>query len=129
MTAEQYIAKGFNFSQHIEQAKIDRAEADVTAAYITPIVGAGTGADVDDAVANLAFLLLMQRSLFETRVGAKVKLTQNSQTPYAWDALSQQAHVCDLKIVALRKRADANKTACVDDICKIYFTSNYFYTL
>lgn len=127
MTPQEYVNKGFAVSLHIDQPIIDRAEADVRAAYVTPIMGAGaTGAEVDDAVANLAFMAMTQRNVFVTRSGAKEKTNANSRTAEAWDTLQEMAHTCAMKIAALRELPNANKTAEVNDICRIYFKTNFF---
>lgn len=131
MTPAEYIAKGFNVSAHIEQAQINRAEADVSEAYINPIlpnIPTPTPDTVTDALANLSFLLLCQRNIAETRGGAKLKTTANSQNTGAWDALAEQAHTCAMYIDRLRELEGANKTAKVKDICKIYFKTNFFYS-
>lgn len=131
MTPTEYNAKGLNVSLHIEQAYIDRAERDVRSAYVTPIlpnIQTPEPEAVADAVANLSFLLLLQRNLVETRSGAKLKTNANSQNAGAWDAIGEQAHTCAMKIDALRQLPGANKTAKVTDICKIYFKTNFLYS-
>lgn len=130
MTPTEYNAKGLNVSLHIEQAQIDRAERDVRDAYIKPILPNTQTPEpeaVADAVANLSFLLLLQRNIVETRSGAKIKTNANSQNAGAWDAIGEQAQTCAMKIDALRQLSGANKTAKVTDICKIYFKTNFLY--
>lgn len=129
MLANWYKSHGFEVSLLTEQATIDRAEADVKAAYLEPIVGANIDTpEAIDALANLTFLLLLQRTIFATRAGAKIKQTAQSQEAGEWQKISQQASVCHLKLQALRESEGANKTARVFDICKIYFSTN-FYTI
>ena len=60
MTTQWYKEQGYKMSSLIEQAEVDRAERDVTAAYVAPIVGGMTEHEQErqNAVAELAFLLL-----------------------------------------------------------------------
>lgn len=126
MTANEYKERGYEVSSYIEQATIDRAEADVMMAYIEPIVGTHTDTKVAmDAKANLTFLLLLQRTLHATRAGAKVKTTAQSNEATAWDKVQQEAASCHLKLEALRKSEGAIANARIEDICKIYFNTNY----
>lgn len=128
MTPQEYANKGFAVSLHIDQSVIDRAEADVRAAYVTPIVGVNAqGEAVNDAIANLAFMIMTQRNVFVTRSGAKEKTNANSRTVEAWETLQEMAHTCAMKIAALRELSGANKTAEVNDICRLYFKTNFFY--
>lgn len=127
MTAQEYIAKGFRVSAHIEQAKIDKAEADVKKAYILPIVPPELMSNevVKDAMANLVFLLLSQREIFSTCSGGKTKQTQYSNQ-VTFDQLMQEcAAVCHLKLQAVRALEGAGAEAKVTDICRIYFESNF----
>lgn len=127
MTKQWYIAHGYKLSAQIEESEIARAEHDVILAYVSPIVGEATiQADVREAaVGNLAFLLLLQRSVFATRAGAKVKTGYNSADASAWDILQQEAASCHLQLETLRQQEGANADAEVTDICKIYFKTNF----
>lgn len=115
-------------SNLIDQAEINRAEADVTAAYIRPIIGVPEepSAIEEKVTGGLAFLLLLQRSIFATRAGAKIKTGYNSQDADAWTKLQQEAHSCHLLLQELRNTEGADANAEVTDICKIYFKTNYF---
>lgn len=127
MTKEWYSEHGFKISSLIDQTEIDRAETEVTAAYVVPIAGAATvPAEVrENAIGNLAFLLLLQRSMFLTRAGAKIKTGYNSQEVDAWAKLQQSASSCHLALEQLRAVESANADADVLDICRIYFKSNF----
>lgn len=128
MTPKEYNDKGFAVSLHIDQSIIDRAEADVREAYIKPILGAdASGDEVEDALANLAFMAMTQRNVFVTRSGAKEKTNVNSRTAETWETLQEMAHTCAMKIETLRALPGANNIARVHDICRIYFTTNFFY--
>ena len=127
MTKDWYSQNGFKISSLIDQSEIDRAEKEVTAAYIVPIVGeVETPTEVQkNAIGNLAFLLLLQRSIFLTRAGAKTKTGYNSQEADAWAKLQQSASSCHLALEQLRNTEGANKDAEIMDICKIYFKTNF----
>ena len=127
MTRQWYQEHGFKMSSLIDETEIARAEADVTAAYIVPIVG---GVVIptsvrESAIANLAFLLLLQRSTFLTRAGAKSKTGYNSQDAGDWTRLQDAATSCHLALQTLRAQVGVNANANVTDICKIYFKTNF----
>lgn len=129
MTKQWYQENGYELSSLISDNAIARAERDVTAAYITPIVGNAENVDeevLQRAKGNLAFLLILQRTIFATRAGAKVKTGYNSQDADAWEKLQQEASSCHLAIEALKREPGVNSDAQVTDICKIYFKTNFF---
>ena len=128
MTKQWYQEHGFKMSTYIEEAEIARAEMLVRDAYITPIVGSVVvSADViNKTVAELAFLYLLQQSVFLTRAGAKIKSGYNSQQADTWDLLQQSATACHLALEGLRKQPNVNAEAEIMDICKIYFKTNFF---
>lgn len=127
MTKDWYTDHGFKMSNLIDQSEIDRAEREVTAAYVEPICGevSELTEEQENAVGNLAFLLLLQRSIFLTRAGAKTKTGYNSQEADAWAKLQQSATSCHLALEQLRNTEGADKGAEVMDICKIYFQTNF----
>lgn len=129
MDKQWYKSNGYELSQLTEEATIARAEREVTEAYITPIVG---NAIVDTevlkrATGQLAFLLMLQRTIFSTRAGAKVKTGYNSQDADAWAKLQQEATACHLALETLKAQPGTNPDADVTDICKIYFATNFLY--
>ena len=128
MTPQWYNEHGYKVSQYIEQSEIDRAEADVRRAYVEPIVGSAEVSNdvIDDTVGCLSHLLLLQRTIFATRAGAKLKTSYNSQETDAWSKLQQEATSCHLSLLNLRNQVGVNSDAEVVDICKIYFMTNFF---
>lgn len=129
MNVQDYRAAGYALSQLIEQAVVTRAENDVIAAYIVPLFGHVPSKDereaepLKTAIMVLSFLLIQQRSSTATRAGAKLKMSEQSTTPTYDDLLRQHAPTC---VNALRAIApDAHKK--VSDICRVFFTTNYFY--
>jgi len=130
MTKQWYQENGYEISSYINDATITRAERDVTDAYVTPIVGSATVPKniLERVVGNLAFLLILQRSIFATRAGAKVKTGYNSMEADAWAKLQQEATSCNLQLEILKKQPGVNPDAHVTDICKIYFSTNFLYT-
>lgn len=130
MTKQWYQDNGYEMSSYVSDAAIARAERDVTDAYVTPIVGnANVSKEIKErAIGNLAFLLILQRSIFATRAGAKVKTGYNSMEADAWAKLQQEATSCNLQLEILKKQPGVNPDAHVTDICKIYFSTNFLYT-
>lgn len=130
MTKQWYQENGYEISSYVNDASIARAERDVTDAYVTPIVGnANVSKEIKErAIGNLAFLLILQRSIFATRAGAKVKTGYNSMEADAWAKLQQEATSCNLQLEILKKQPGVNPDAHVTDICKIYFSTNFLYT-
>lgn len=130
MTKQWYQENGYEISSYVNDAAIARAERDVTDAYVTPIVGnANVSKEIKErAIGNLAFLLILQRSIFATRAGAKVKTGYNSMEADAWAKLQQEATSCNLQLEILKKQPGVNPDAHVTDICKIYFSTNFLYT-
>lgn len=129
MTKQWYQANGYEMGSLIDDAAIERAERDVTDAYVTPIVGtANVSTEVRErAVGNLAFLLLLQRTIFATRAGAKIKTGYNSQEADAWAKLQQEATSCHMALEVLKRQPGVNPDANVTDICKIYFSTNFIH--
>ena len=127
MTRQWYIEHGFKISSLIEQTEIDRAERDVISAYVAPIEnGATVQAETrEKVIGQLAFLLLLQRTLFLTRAGAKTKTGYNSQEADAWTKLQQEAMSCHSVLELLKAQTGVNPDAKITDICKIYFKSNF----
>ena len=130
MTKQWYQENGYEISSYVNDAAIARAERDVTDAYVTPIVGnANVSKEIKErTIGNLAFLLILQRSIFATRAGAKVKTGYNSMEADAWAKLQQEATSCNLQLEILKKQPGVNPDAHVTDICKIYFSTNFLYT-
>lgn len=130
LSKEDFKNAGFDVSINVEQSIIDRAETDIETSYIAPILKAGDATKAEDctlrnARLNLVYLLLLQRSNHVTRAGAKMKFTAQSSTPSGWDVLAEMASTCDLYITRLMEQTGVKK-AVYNDICKIYFKTNYF---
>ena len=124
MTAQDFIANGYKVSLQIQQGEIDRAVADVTAAYVDKVTTDNTTATASAAIMQLAFILLCQRNTFATRAGGKLKLSpqfsdnaQARQTDYDnADRLLRQLQAATGGIVG-----EIDKM--VDDICMVYMRS------
>ena len=124
MTAQEFIANGYKVSLQIQQGEIDRAVADVTAAYVDKVTTDNTTTTASAAIMQLAFILLCQRNTFATRAGGKMKLSpqlsdnaQARQTDYDnADRLLRQLQAATGGIAG-----DIDKM--VDDICMIYMRS------
>lgn len=132
MNVQDYRADGYALSQVIDQAKITRAEKEVIAAYIVPLIGeTPSQEDIEQeplrsAVMSCAFLLVSLRGAVVTRAGAKTKMTPESSTPTQADILAQNAPTCARYLQDLAPVAIVSDK--VHDICGIYFKSNFFYT-
>ena len=121
MTAQDFITNGYKVSLQISQGEIDRAIADVTAAYVSKVTMDTTTDAAKAAIMQLAFILLCQRNTFATRAGGKLKLSpqlsdnaQARQTDYDnADRLLRQLQAATGGIAG-----EIDKM--VDDICMIY---------
>lgn len=131
MNVSDYRAAGYALSQLIDQAVITRAEKDVCSAYIVPLLGheptqEERGAEpVKTALMALSFLLVQQRSATMTRAGAKNKLSEQSNTPTYEDLLRQNAPTCVKALAAINPAKEPHRVC--SDICRVFFTTNYFY--
>lgn len=128
MTKQEYQEAGFRLSLQVEQADIDRAEREVTEAYCKPLAPElnTTSVAYRNAVMNLAFLWLLQHSLFGTRSGAKGVQITSASTPTSADVLRECAWDCHSALQVLRHIADTPEKIRVQDICRIYFSTNFF---
>lgn len=132
MNVQDYRAAGYALSTLIDQAAVTRAEKDIVAAYIVPLVGhVPTQTELDaepmkNAVMSLAFLLIQQRSSVATRAGAKIKTTDHSNTPTYADVLHQNAPTCVHYLRQLAPGKQPEKEC--SDVCGVFFRSTYFAT-
>lgn len=132
MNVQDYKAAGYNLSSLIDQAKVTRAENDVVAAYIVPLLGnvpteqERAAEPLKTAIMGISYLLLQQRSSTETRAGAKIKMTEQSTTPTYEELLRESAPSCVRALQRVAPQAKAWKV--VSDICGLYFKTNYFYS-
>ena len=121
MTAQDFIANGYKVSLQIQQGEIDRAVADVTAAYVAKVTMDTTTDAAKATIMQLAFILLCHRNTSATRAGGKLKLSpqlsdnaQARQTDYDnADRLLRQLQAATGGIAG-----EIDKM--VDDICMIY---------
>lgn len=130
MSIDDYKQAGYKISTLINQAEIDRAEADVMQAYITPIMSDAdpySNSVVKAALMELVVMLLLQRSVFATRSGAKEKAASQSYAAEATAILRQYAATADMKLQALRAEDDAVADAKINDICGVYFVTYQFF--
>lgn len=125
MNVTNYIDAGYNLSQHISQAVIDRAENDVLNAYILPIKADADESEYKAVVMELSYLLIMQRSLFATRSGGKEKQTAQSVSADRRVLLEQYSGACQAKLQAFAESVGvSNFRKLIDDrVCGIYFST------
>lgn len=124
MTAQDYKDAGYRLSLQVAQKDIDRAETDVTAAYIKKVAPAAvsTDADVKAAVMQLAFILLLQRSEVATRAGGKVKSDPNLST--AGNPSQGDMENAD-RLLRKVQTLPGLPSKLVDDIANIYYRTKY----
>lgn len=129
MTAQEYQQAGLALSLQAQQSEIDRAEEKVTSAYIRPIVGEYDSTDETQkaAVMELAYLFLLQTANAKmTRAGAKQVNITSGNNVSQYEVLQQQAHSCAIALREL-ERMNAKQNTRFDDICRIFFKTNFFY--
>lgn len=126
MNVQDYKSKGFGLSLQIDQPVIDRAEADVIAAYLQPI-GSRTeanGSVYDDTLMQLASTLILQRSIVATRAGAKEKTSAQSVSADRYSVQVQQVAACQFRLHRFADLCGVDKPwRVVTDICHIYWKS------
>lgn len=120
MTVEEYKAAGFRVSAQVSQQEIDRAEREVSEAYIAKVnpSASTTDADVKAAVMQLAVILLLNRHAVATRSGGKTKESpQLSQNAYASQGDVENAD----RLLRKVQTVDGFPSKLVDDIACIYY--------
>jgi len=129
MTKEWYKSQGYHIGLEGTQEVIDRAEREVKVAYVDPIL---PNADYDNAgvkqcLADLAYMRMLQLTLFVTRSGAKEKFGDHSANASNDAKYYEQGMVAAQAVDVLRAMSGANAAAKVNDICHLFFKSNFFY--
>lgn len=129
MTKEWYKSKGYHIGLEGTQEVIDRAEREVKVAYINPILPDADFEDeaVKQCLADLAYARMLQITLFVTRSGAKEKFGDHSNNASADAKFYEQGRIAADAVDRLRAMSGANAQAKVNDICYLFFKSNYFY--
>ena len=124
MTAQDFISNGYKVSLQIQQGEIDRAVADVTAAYVDKVTTDNTTATAKAAIMQLAFILLCQRNTFATRAGGKMKLSpQLSENAQARQTDYDNADRLLRQLQAATGGIAGEIDKMVEDICMIYMRS------
>lgn len=124
MTPEQYKDAGFRVSVQVAPKEIERAEADVTAAYIAKVAPtfSNTDTDVIACVMQLAVILLLQRHAVATRSGGKTKNTPSlSDNAYPSQGDVENADRLLRKVQTL----PGLPSKLVDDIAHIYYRNEF----
>ena len=124
MTAQEFISNGYKVSLQIQQGEIDRAVADVTAAYVDKVTTDNTTTMAKAAIMQLAFILLCQRNTFVTRAGGKLKLSpQLSDNAQARQTDYDNADRLLRQLQAATGGISGKIDKMVDDICMLYMRS------
>ena len=127
MNVQEYRDFGLNVSANVSAQVLTSSEALVERCYLKPLRGVLPADDELErgAVMCLAFLYVLESSnTFATRAGAKgTAITASTQASGA-DMLNAVAARCrsELELVASEYGADVR--AC-DDVCQVYFSTNY----
>ena len=124
MTAAQYQQAGYRVSLQVTQAEIERAEADVTTAYIAKVAPTYslTDTDVIAAVMQLAAILLLNRHAVATRSGGKTKDTPQQST----NAYASQGDVDNAdRLLRKVQTVGGLPSKLVDDIAGIYYRNTF----
>ena len=106
------------------QTEIERAEADVTAAYIAKVAPtfSATDTDVVAAVMQLAAILLLNRHAVATRSGGKTKDTPQQST----NAYASQGDVDNAdRLLRKVQTVGGLPSKLVDDIAGIYYRNTF----
>ena len=130
MEASAYRDSGYRLSLQVSQGEINRAEADVKAAYLDRIYAdyVTPTALIQSAMMQLAFILLLQRSAVATRSGGKVKTSPDSVSGYP----SQEDMDNADRLLRLMQETyyhsgavQGHPSKIVDDICGIYYRNQF----
>ena len=117
MTAQDFISKGYKLSASTSQNEIDRAVTEVTNAYILPFAITDESEVVSAAIVHFAFIFLLQRKDFVTRVGGAEKTPQNGQKI---EVSNYDYRIADSYIHRLAELSPIVGEVEIDDICGIY---------
>ena len=100
MTANEYKNAGFELSNYVTQALIDKAEADVKTHYIDVIIG-DAEIEYESELMALAFCLMLRRNVTKTRFSAEKKNNQYG-TVMAFESSELQAFITNTALPAIR---------------------------
>lgn len=127
---------GLQVSTQINEDYIQALKVEIERAYLHPIQRQ-TEIDImqenivelaNEITAKLVWLLLSQRQYKMTRAGLKLKETTESRDVSEWQAIASVSNSVCLLLQEYAKYLEVCLLDCgVIDICKIYFTTNYFY--
>ena len=130
MEASEYRNKGYRLSLQVSQGEIDRAEADVKAAYLDRIYADYVTPSelLKSALMQLAFILLLQRSAVASRSGGKVKTSPDSVAGYpSQDDMDNADRLLRLiqETYYSGGAVQGHPSRIVDDICGIYYRNTF----
>lgn len=129
ITASKLKELGYKVSANLSAAEIDRAEADILAAYFSCLYNTIPNFDNSDdveALASLVYLLLCRRKSTVTRYGTVDKKVSFSDNKEVDESLREQYATAAMWLKKIREKAD-NPKAFVYDICHIYFKTVFFH--
>lgn len=127
-----YTKYGYKVSNLIDTTFVESIEGEVSNAYLSfvdDIELEEQDVEIVNAIkAGLSWLLLAQRSSVNTRSGAKDKLTNESKEVGSFNAIAVVAKGVLNHFEYLAKKYEIDKWwGDINDICGIFFRTNYFY--
>lgn len=123
MEASEYRNAGYRVSLQVTQSEIDRAEREVTEAYVAKVAPSfdAESNEVKACIMSLVYILLLQRHAVATRAGGKVKqspmLSENAE-PTQGDLDNADRLLMAISEVRFPSRV-------VDDICGLYYGKKF----
>ena len=117
MTANEYKNAGFELSNYVTQALIDKAEADVKTHYIDVIIG-DAAVEYESELMALAYCLMLRRNVTKTRFSAEKKNNQYA-TVLAFESAELQAFICNTALPAIKSletKAGVSRSGEITDI-------------
>ena len=117
MTANEYKNAGFELSNYVTQALIDKAEADVKTHYIDVIIG-DAEIEYESELMALAFCLMLRRNVTKTRFSAEKKNNQYA-TVLAFESAELQSFISNTALPAIRSletKAGVSRSGTITDI-------------
>ena len=117
MTANEYKNAGFELSNYVTQALIDRCEADVKSSYIDVIIGTAE-IEYEAELMALSFCLMLRRNVTKTRFSTEKKTNQYG-TVLAFESLEIQNFIQNTALPAIKSletKAGVARSGEVNDI-------------
>lgn len=140
MTKSEYIEAGYRLSLQVDERLLRRAETAVVAAYAERIGGTYYDENCSEwraCVMACAFVWVMQHSAIATKAGAKSVQLTSAESVSDYEVLRQAAMDAAVSVADFRAKvasdyaeqgdeARPDGSGQVQDVCRIYFETNFF---